>query len=154
MKKLLVLILSLFLLTTVNCVTTKQDVAETAEPAKEAEEAVETGPVDYDLSGTWMYTEKITAPDCGGNKTNESTVEITQKGNSVKAVNKDIKGWKWAGKASNNTISIPTKVSGKVKISGYKLMVSGDANTLTSKIDWDYDNGTCDGISNVTYKRK
>jgi hypothetical protein len=69
-----------FFLTTVNCVTTKPDVAKTKEPAK--------------------------------------------------------------------------KRSGKVTISAYKLVVTGDANTVTGKINWDYDNGVCDGISKVTYERK
>ena len=71
MKKILVLILSLFLLTTVSCVTTEQNVAETEEPAKEAEEAADTGPVDYDLSGTWTMTE--VTKGCGTKKTTQST---------------------------------------------------------------------------------
>jgi len=150
MKKILVLILSLFLLTTVNCVTTKQDVAETEEPAKEAEEVVETGPVDYDLSGTWMLTELTKG--CGTKKTEKSTVEITQKGNSITFNNID-SGLTWTSKASGNIIAIPGAKLGDVTIDDYDLKVGADANTLTSVLDWGW-KGECWGTTKQTYKKK
>jgi hypothetical protein len=150
MKKILVLILSLFLLTTVNCVTTKQDVAETEDPAKEAAEVVAE---NFDLSGTWMLTEATKAPTCGGNKTVKSTVEITQAGDSATLVNKD-QDYEWTGNIDKNMVLNPGSKSGKVEVYPYKLKVHGDANTLTGKVNWDWDNGTCDGYTDVTYKRK
>jgi len=151
MKKILVLILSLFLLTTVNCVTTKQDVAETEAPAKEAVEAAETGPVDYDLSGTWTLTE--VTKGCGTKKTETSTVEITQKGNSVAFNNKD-KGYIYNSNASGNIIPIAgAALGGNVTTYDYKLKVSADANTLTTELEWDWKK-ECYGTTKQTYKKK
>ena len=49
MKKTLILIFSLFLLSSLNCATTKQEVSKTK---------------TFDLSGTWILTEDMRG--CGG----------------------------------------------------------------------------------------
>ena len=152
MKKILVVLLSLFLLSAIGCETTTQDVAKTEAPKVEAVEEPFAG--DFDLSGTWTFVEAITAPQCGGNKKSTSTVEITQTGDEVSAVDKSKENWRWKGKASKNFVSVAEKTSGKVTVEAYKLMVSPDGNTVTAKIDWVYDRGVCDGVSNVTYTRK
>ena len=151
MKKILVLILSLFLLTTVNCVTTEQNVAETEEPAKEAVEAADTGPVDYDLTGTWTMTEVTRG--CGTKKTNEATIEINQEGNSVAFKNLD-KDWTYNSNASGRALPIAgAAIGGNVTTYDYVLKVSADANTLTGTVEWDWKR-ECFGTTKATYKRK
>ncbi len=153
MKKIVVLILSLFILSTLGCATTNQEAAKAEEPAKQAEEAAEAVPADFNLSGAWALTEDTKAPTCGGDKKVESTVEITQNGSSATFVNKDL-DWTWTGKIDKNMVLNPGSKSGKLGISPYKLKVSADANTLTGKVNWDWNNGDCDGVTYSTYKRK
>jgi hypothetical protein len=131
-------------------VTTKQDVAETEEPAKEAEEAAAAGPVDYDLTGTWMRTE--VTKGCGTKKTEKATIEITQKGNSITFRDKE-KDWTWSSKASGNLIPISGAKLGDVTTEDYNLKVGGDANTLTGELDWGW-KGECWGTTKQTYKRQ
>ena len=151
MKKILVLILSLFLLATVNCVTTEQNVAETEEPAKEAVEAADTGPVDYNLSGTWIMTE--VTKGCGSKKTNEATIEIIQEGKAVTFKNLD-KEWTYNSNASGRTLPIAgAAIGGNVTTYDYALKVSPDANTLTGTVEWDWKK-ECFGETKATYKRK
>ena len=149
MKKFSVLVFSLFLLSALSCTTTNQEASKTAEPAPEAAEATDTVAGDFDLSGTWMVTAVIDG--CGTNKTEKWTVEIAQKGGSITAKNID-KGLKWKGKISNNIISVSETYSGAINRESFKLKVSGDANTLTGEIKWDW-NGECFGTTNVTYQR-
>ena len=150
MQKFLVLVFSLFLLSTLSCTTTNQEVSKTAAPAPEAAEATDTVAGDFDLSGTWMVTAVIDG--CDINRTEKWTVEIAQKGGSFTA--KYFKGSKWKGKISNNIISVSEMYSSTINRESFKLKVSGDANTLTGKVNWDWDNGTCDGYTNATYTRK
>jgi len=153
MKNTMAVIFSLFLLFSLSCTTTKQEVSKTEEPAKTAEEAAAPAVVNFDLSGDWEFIEDIKAPNCGGDKINTYAVEITQEGDSVTVENIDA-GYEWTAKIVGNTIPVAKSQSGKVTIYSYKLTVSADANTLTGKVPWDWDNGTCDGYTNATYKRK
>ena len=150
MKRILALILSLFLLSVIGCATTNQEAPKAEEPAKQAEEAA---PVDFDLTGTWALVEDTKAPTCGGNKKVKSTVEITQKDGMATLVNKD-QDWTFTGKIVNGAVINPGSKSGKLGISPYKLKVSADANTLTAKVNWDWNNGDCDGVTYSTYTRK
>lgn len=153
MKKILASILSLFLLSVIGCATTSQEAPKAEEPAKQAEETAEAAPVDFDLTGTWALTEDTKAPTCGGNKKVESTVEITQKDGSATFVNKDL-DWEFTGKIVNGAVLNTGAKSGKLSISPYKIKVSSDANTLTAKVNWDWGNGECDGVTYSSYKRK
>ena len=153
MKRILALILSLFLLSVTGCATTSQEAPPAEEPAKQAEEAAEAVLVDFDLTGTWALNEDTKAPNCGGDKKVKSTVEITQKNNSATFLNKD-QDYTWTGKIDKNMVLNSGSRSGKLSVSPYKLKVSADANTLTAKVMWDWDNNTCDGYTNVTYTRK
>ncbi len=148
MKKALALILSFLLLTVLGCATTGQDASQTAEPAPA--ETVDAGPVDYDLSGTW----EMTADDngCGTRKTEITTVEIVQTGNSVTATNID-EGWTWTRTPSGHTIVMPSSKMGKVRLYEYELKVSDDANTITGELEWNYNN-ECGGATKVSYIRK
>ena len=146
MKKFLVLVFSLFLLSALSCTTTNQEVSKTAAPAPEATDTVAG---DFDLSGTWMVTAVIDG--CDINRTEKWTVEIAQKGDSITAKNKTT-GFKWKGKISNNIISVSEMYSSTINRESFKLKVSGDANTLTGEIKWDW-NGECFGTTNVTYQR-
>lgn len=135
MKNILVVIFSCFLLSTLNCASTKK----------------------IDISGNWILTEDVIAPDCGGNKTETFPIEISQQGDSVTSVDK-ARDWTRTGKISGNVMSIPESVpeffKGKLKVSPYDLTVSEDANTMTGKTSWIWDNGVCGGNTNLTYKRK
>jgi len=111
-----------------------------------------SGPVDYDLTGTWSFTNKITAPECGGNKVEKSEIEIVQKGNMVTFKTKT---GEWSANAAGRTIPVAKSQAGKVTIYGYTLNVSLDANTIEStRINWIWDGGVCGGSSMNTYKRK
>ena len=153
MKKILVVLLSLFLLSAIGCETTTQDVAKTEAPKVEAVEGPFAG--DFDLTGTWALNEATIAPQCGGNKKGARTVEITQTGDEVSVVDKSDADWGWKSKAYKNYILMPEKkIAGNVKLYTYKLVVSPDGNIVTGKVPWDYDNGVCDGYTNVIYTRK
>ena len=163
MKKALIFILSLFLLSSLNCATTEQEVSKVEEPAPKTEKAKVT--VDFDLTDTWEQTEEIDAPkNCGGNRTKTWTVEITQKDDSISLITKERNIGIRLGKIYNNIIKIPgtrfvnqEKAGGLISADDYELKISEDANTLTVKVRWDYTaiNGSnCDGVSHNTYKRK
>lgn len=130
------LICSLFLLSTFSCATTK--------------EAVKLASGDFDLTGTWNFTEVVNG--CGERRTDNSTVVITQDGDLVSAENKD-KNWTWSQTVVDSIITIPKKKRGKVAINEYQLSVIEGADTLTGKVKWNYD-GQCDGVSKVTYQRQ
>jgi hypothetical protein len=66
MKNVLILILSVFLLSSLNCATTKQEATKT-------DEAV-SGP--FDLTGTWIETENWRG--CGSSEKRTKTWKITQ----------------------------------------------------------------------------
>ena len=145
MKKTLILIFSLFLLSSLNCTTTKQEVSKTK---------------TFDLSGTWILTEDKRG--CGG-QTSTSTVEIIQKGDTVTIVNS--KDNKTLGKIYSATILIAgiktLSSEGGVPIStetyDHNLKISEDANTLTGKVKFTLESasrGNCDGITILDYKRK
>jgi predicted NodU family carbamoyl transferase len=145
MKKTLILIFLLFLLSSLNCATTKQEVSKTK---------------TFDLSGTWILTEDMKG--CGG-KTNTSTVEIIQKGDIVTIVNSEDN--KTLGKIYSDTIVIAgiktLSSEGGVPISteahDHHLKISADANTLTGKVKFTLESasrGNCDGITILDYKRK
>jgi len=143
MKKTLILIFSLFLLSSLNC--TKQEVSKTK---------------TFDLSGTWILTENKSG--CGG-QTSTSTVEIIQKGDTVTIVNSEDN--KMLGKRYNDTILIAgiktLSSEGGMPIStethDHSLKISEDANTLTGKVKFTLQSastGNCDGITILAYKRK
>ena len=144
MKHTLILILSLFLLSSLNCTTTKQDVSKTK----------------TDLSGTWILTEDRRG--CGDQKIT-STVEITQRDDAVTIVNSE--GNTTIGKMYNNVIlfagieklSSEGAVARSMEIHDHTLKLSEDASTLTGKVKWilkSATTGNCDGITNLAYRRK
>jgi hypothetical protein len=149
MQKFLVLVFSLFLLSTLSCTTTNQEVSKTAAPAPEAAEATDTVAGDFDLSGTWMATAVIDG--CDVNRTEKWTVEIVQKSDSITAKNID-KGLKWKGKISNNIISVSEMYSSTINRESFKLKVSGDANTLTGEAKFSWQDVPC-GTINYTLQR-
>ena len=144
MKKALILIFSLFILSSVNCAT-KQEVSK----AKA-----------FDLSGTWILTEDMRG--CGGTTTT-STVEIIQKGEAVTIV--DSKSNKMFGKiysdsifiAGITTLSSEGGVAKHIENRDHSLKISEDANILTGEVKFTLESassGNCDGITNLVYKRK
>ena len=144
MKKALILIFSLFILSSLNC-TTKQDVSKDKA---------------FDLSGTWILTEDMRG--CGGT-TNTSIVEIIQKGDTVTIVNSENN--KMLGKIYSDAILIAgiTRLTSEGGIAkqienrDHTLKISEDANILTGKVEFTLKSavsGNCDGITNLIYKRK
>jgi hypothetical protein len=142
MKKALIFIFSLFLLSSLNCTTTKKETKT------------------FDLSGTWILTED--KQGCGGQKST-STVEIIQKSDTVTIVNSEDK--KMLGKIYSDTIVIGGFITlsseGGVPIStethDHHLKIGEDANTLTGKVKFTLESassGNCDGITILHYKRK
>jgi len=145
MKKTLILIFSLFLLSSLNCTTTKQEVSKTK---------------TFDLSGTWILTED--KKGCGG-QTSTSNVEIIQEGDMVTIVSSEDN--KTLGKIYSDTIVIAgiktLSSEGGIPIStetqDHSLKISEDANTLTGKVKFTSESasrGNCDGITVLAYKRK
>jgi uncharacterized lipoprotein NlpE involved in copper resistance len=144
MKKALILICLLFILSNLGCAT-KQEVSK----AK-----------TFDLSGNWILTED--KQGCGGT-TSTSTVEIIQKGDTVTIVHS--KDNKTIGKIYSDTVVIAgfktLSSEGGVPIStethDHTLKISEDAYTLTGKVKFTLDSassGNCDGITILDYKRK
>jgi len=144
MKKALILVFSLFILSSLNC-TTKQEVSKTKA---------------LDLSGTWILTEDMRG--CGGTTTT-STVEIIQKGDTVTIV--DSENNKELGRlysdailiAGITTLSSEAGVAKHIEIRDHTLKISEDANILTGKVKFTLKSatsGNCDGITNLIYKRK
>ena len=142
MKKTLILVFPLFLLSSLNCTTTKQETKT------------------FDLSGTWILTED--KKGCGGQKST-STVEIIQKGDTVTIVHS--KDNKTIGKIYSDTIRIAgfrtLSSEGKVPIStethDHSLKIGEDANTLKGKVKFTLQgasSGNCDGVTILDYKRK
>jgi hypothetical protein len=142
MKKTLILIFSLFLLSSLNCTTTKKETKT------------------FDLSGTWILTED--KKGCGGQKST-STVEIIQKGDMVTIVISEDN--KMLGKLYSDTIVIAgiktLRSEGGMPIStethDHHLKIGEDANTLTGKVKFTLEGasmGNCDGITVLAYKRK
>ncbi len=142
MKKTLILIFSLFLLSSLNCTTTKKETKT------------------FDLSGTWILTED--KKGCGGQKST-STVEIIQKGDMVTIVISEDN--KMLGKIYSDSILIAgiktLSSEGGMPIStethDHSLKISEDANTLTGKVKFTLESasrGNCDGITIIAYKRK
>ena len=118
---------------------------------------------DFDLSGTWILTETTTG--CGDHRTETWTAEIMQKGDSVTLIIKE-RDSTVVGKIYNDEIlcagikkvmqakgSLPKRTN---DIRDYRLKISEDANTLTGKSKWHYSTThfSCDGVSDLTFKRK
>jgi hypothetical protein len=144
MKKALILILSLFILSSLNCTIT-QEVSKTT---------------PLDLSGTWLLTEDMRG--CGGS-TSTSTVEIIQEGDTVTIVDSENK--KMLGKIYSDAILIAgiTRLSSQggvakhIETKDHTLKISQDTNILTGKVEFTLKSatsGNCDGITNLVYKRK
>jgi hypothetical protein len=118
---------------------------------------------DFELSDTWILTEEFRG--CGDNRTETITAEITQKGNSVTIVLKE-RDRTVIGKIYNNEILCAgirkvTQAHGAIaersqEIRDYRLKISEDGNTLTGKSKWFFKTSdfSCNGVSNLTYKRK
>ena len=142
MKRALILISSFLLLFSFNCATSKQEKSKGT----------------FDLSGTWIMTEEVIAPNCGGNKAETYTIEATQKDDTITTVNKDRGDLTDTAKISGDLILfteiVPEFFKGKVRISAGNVKISGDANTMTGRFFWLWEEGRCGGITNVTYKRK
>ena len=142
MKKALIFIFSLFLLSSLNCTTTKKETKT------------------FDLSGTWLLAESNRG--CGGT-TSASTVEIIQEGDMVTIVKSE--GNKTLGKIYSDTIVIAgiktLSSEGGMPITtethDHHLKIGEDANTLTGKVKFTLESassGNCDGITILDYKRK
>ena len=118
---------------------------------------------DFELSDTWILTEEFRG--CGDNRTETFTAEITQKGDSVTIMLKE-RDSTVIGKIYNNEILCAgirkvTQAQGAIAertqdIRDYRLKISEDGNTLTGKSEWFFKTSdfSCDGVSNLTYKRK
>jgi hypothetical protein len=141
MKKALILVFSIFLLSSLNCATTKK----------------------LDLTGTWLSTEEIVG--CGTGRTENYTGELAQKGDTVTYVDSK-RDMTLIGKIYNDIIMIDryqrttygnSGVNGTVEVHAYKVKISEDGETLTSEISWSW-KGTqgnkCNGITYLTSKRK
>lgn len=162
MKKALILVFSLFLLSSLNCATTEQELSKTEEPTKEAEKAKETVTGGYDLTGTWIMTEKQTG--CDRNETVINTIEITQEGNTIKYTNLDTKNT-FLGKTYNDTV-IMDKISwtvssspgpATIRILDFTIKMGKDTNTLTGGSKWEWvstKGATCIGVDKAVWKRK
>lgn len=144
MKKALILMFSLFILSSLSCAT-KQEVSK----AK-----------TFDLSGNWMLTEDMRG--CGGTTTT-SAVEIFQKGDMVTII--DSENNKMLGRvysdsiliAGTETVSSEAGVAKHMEIRDHTLKISEDANSLTGKVKFTLksaQSGNCDGITILVYKRK
>ena len=144
MKKTLILIFSLFLLSSLSCAT-KQEVSK----AK-----------TFDLSGNWIFTED--KQGCGGT-TSTTTVEIIHKGDMVTIV--DSEDNKTLGKIYSDTIVIAgfktlssdSGVPISTETHDHHLKISEDVNTLKGKANFTLESasrGNCDGITILDYKRK
>ena len=126
MKKTMILVFSLFLLFSLSCTTTKQEVSK-----------AET----FDLSGTWLLAESKRG--CGG-MTSTSTVEIIQKDDMVTIVNSE--GNKTLGKIYSDTILIAGittlssvgGVPGQVETRDHSIKISEDSKTLTWKVKFTF----------------
>ena len=140
MKNALILIFSLFILSSVNCATMQDR--------------------SLDLSGTWILTEDKRG--CGGT-TSTSIVEIIQKGDTVTIVISENN--KMLGKiysdailiAGITTLSSEGGVAKQIETRDHTLKLSEDANILTGKVKFTLKSatsGNCDGITNLVYKKK
>jgi len=118
---------------------------------------------DLDLSGTWILTETVSG--CGDNRTEAFIAEITQKGDSVTLIIKERDSTVIGKIYSNEILCSGTKkvmqAEGSLAerthdIRDYRLKVSEDTNTLTGKSKWFFSssNFSCDGVSDLSFKRK
>ena len=175
MKWIFILILSFFLFSFLNCKTTKQETAETVEPTQETEKTEKAVSGTFDLSGAWVMTNDWSISGCDpteweGSYRNRSkdlkekmTVEISQKGNTIKLVQVKPKRI-FDGIINNNNISLKGKIFIASGVAGgtfgyrdYTLAIDQNANTLSGKTNWfwwgDKAHFYCDGIFNLTLKR-
>ena len=152
MKKALILAFAFFLISSLNCATTKQEAIKT-------EKAV-NAPVD--LTGTWIETEYWWG--CGeSNKKEIHTYKITQQGDTV-----DIKDTEnnslYIGKIYGNLISFKgikyassdVDSPGQIVVGDFTFMIGQDGNMLTGKLRWTWkgDGGDiCEGISDISSVR-
>lgn len=152
MKKALILAFALFLISSLNCASTKQEVIKT-------EKAV-NAPVD--LTGTWIETEYWWG--CGeSNKKEIHTYKITQQGDTIHVVDTEDNSLS-IGKMYGNSISFKgTKHlssdedgPGQIIVGDFTFMIGQDGNTLTgiSRWTWKGDSGDiCEGISDISARR-
>lgn len=174
MKRIFILILSLSLFSLLNCTTTKQETAETVEPAQETEKTEKAVVGSFDLSGTWVMTNEWSISECdpiqvegrfrskSGDLKEKMTVEISQKGNTIKLVQAKPKRT-FDGIINNNNISLNGKTfrasgwGSTLVYRDYTLTIGQNANTLTGKTKWTVwgpkQHLNCDGIFNLTLKR-
>lgn len=174
MKKIFILLLSFFLFSFLNCTTTKQETAETVEPTQETEKTEKAVVGSFDLSGTWAMTNDWSISWCdptefegifrkqSGDLKERITVEISQKGNTIKLVQVKPKRT-FDGIINNNNVSlngktfIASRVGGTFGYRDYTLTIGQNANTLTGKTKWIWWSNqahfNCEGIFNLTLKR-
>ena len=162
MKKILILALALFLLSSINCASTRQGSIKSGEPSKEviSAEASENTPID--LSGTWEETEYWWG--CGESYQKEiHTYEITQEGHTIQIVDTENNSM-YLGKIYKNSISIEgikyassdVDSPGQIVVGDFTFMISPDGNTLSGKLRWTWkgDGGDiCEGISDISSRR-
>ena len=152
MKKALTLVLALFLISSLNCASTKQAVSKTEKAAN--------APVD--LTGTWVETEYWWG--CGeSNKKEIHIYKITQQGDTIRIVDTEDNSL-YTGKISGNSIafkgvkhaSSDVDDPGQVVVGDFTFMIAEDGNTLTGKLRWTWEGeggDTCEGISDISSVR-
>lgn len=175
-KKVIGVVALIFVFFVFNCTTTKQETAETVEPTQETEKNEKVVVGSFDPSGTWIMTNKW--PDFGCDDSfyvrvvrrnndfkERMTVEISQKGNTIKLVHVE-PNRSFDGIINNNIISLNDTIfistveqfGGTLRFKDYTLTVGPNANTLTGKTDWEYwdskKHGGCICTSNLILKRK
>jgi len=163
MKKALIFIFSLFLISSLNCAPTKQEATKTEEPTQEVMKTDKAVNVPFDLTGTWIETSYSSG--CGDNNKKELfTDKITQQGNTIHLLVVE-NNHQYIGKIYKNSISFKgirftsteSENPGNLIVHDFTLMIGQDANTLTGKIRWTWRGargGICDGISNLSLRRK
>ena len=162
MKKALVLTLTLFLMSSLNCAPTKQKASKSDGPSQgiiNTEQAV-NAPVD--LTGTWLETEYWWG--CGESHVKEiHTYKITQQGDTINIVDTENNSL-YIGKIHNNSISFKgikhassdMDSPGQIVVGDFSFMIGPDGNTLTgiSRWTWKGDKGDiCEGISDISSTR-
>ncbi len=170
MKKIFILLLSFFLFSFLNCTTTKQETAETVEPTQETEKTEKAVVGSFDLSGTWVMTNDWSISECdydmyryrSKDLKEKMTVEISQKGNTIKLVQVKPKRT-FDGIINNNNVSlngktfIASRVGGTFGYRDYTLTIGQNANILSGKANWVWwgkdAHFNCEGIFNLTLKR-
>ena len=163
-----------FLISTINCVPTKQESVKTFEPARETEKAEQEIFELFDVSGSWIMTNDWSISNCdtgvfkdifrhrSGDLMERMTVEITQKGNIIKLMQVEPRR-SFDGTINNRNIYLNKKrfsskgIMGIFEYEDYTLTIGQNADTLSGKAEWTFSNregdASCDGLLDLTLLR-